>query len=145
MVQPHAGMMISPEGPVTPVLAVTSRLIEHRVSGTALALSERMRSPGNMVVVIMWSFSTLPVGCGGSAGQPDGGSPAPPDIGAGDAAPPAIRHLGIEVDQPAGFHHGAQIDRVTAFGVDSIQLHDGGAGADVRCPTAFWSQALATR
>jgi hypothetical protein len=82
-----------------------------------------MCSLGNLVALILWSFSTLSVGCGGGGGQqPDAGSAAPPDSGAVDAAPPAIRHLGIEVDQPAGFDHGMQIDRVTAFGVDSIQL-----------------------
>jgi hypothetical protein len=47
------------------------------------------------------------------AGQLDAGfSDALPDVSI-DAAP-AIRHLGIEVNEPAGLDHGAEIDRVKA-------------------------------
>jgi hypothetical protein len=82
-----------------------------------------MRSVGNVLVSIVWSFSTLAAGCGGGPGHSDAGIADTPSGGGDlDAPPPAIRHLGIEVDQPAGFDHGAQIDRVTPFGVDAIQL-----------------------
>lgn len=92
----------------------------HR-AGTALADRSGMRVVNAVAIVIVWSFATA-CGDGGTAGQPDAGfSDAPPDVGA-DAAPPVIRHLGIEVNQPAGLDHGTEIDRVKAFGVDSIQL-----------------------
>jgi hypothetical protein len=87
-----------------------------------IAPGDGMRVVSRVAVVMVWSFSTVGVGCGGSAAQPDAGlSDAPADVGA-DVGPPAIRHLGIEVNQPAGLDHGAEIDRVKAFGVDSIQL-----------------------
>ena len=85
-----------------------------------------MHSVRRLVTLFVWGFSTLHAGCSRNAAGTDAGfsdaSDTSPDSPAGDAPPPPVRHLGIEVDQPAGFDHGAQIDRATAFGVDAIQL-----------------------
>src|SRR4051812_2047863 len=97
-----------------------------RRTGPGVASGVGMRWIGRGLSLLLWWFSTSGVGCGGSAAAPDAGFSstaldAAPDALSVDAAPP-IRHLGIEVDQPAGFDHGTQIDRVAAFGVDAIQL-----------------------
>jgi len=61
-------------------------------------------------------------GCGGSSSSdttPDAPSADAPAV---DAPPPPRRQLGIEVNQPAGFDQGQEIDLAKTFGVGAIQL-----------------------
>jgi hypothetical protein len=70
---------------------------------------------------IMVLLATFVVGCGNSKAPADTADAAIFDTAPADA-PPVIRQLGLEVNQPPALDQGAEIDAVKPFGVGVVTL-----------------------